>query len=106
MSSNQNFQDSQASDSYGKRSRSKFTLDELIADLGLRQPISSYDVNIQDTIRRKYLQNGFCQPVLANFSQTQIGNKARRFKKIWLNYFYVFLVLTLVIDLSHLINNS
>ncbi|ESR45540.1 TTF-type domain-containing protein [Citrus sinensis] len=52
-------------------------------DLGLRHPISYYNVNIQDQARRHYLQNGPCQPKTHNFPLRHFGKQSRRFNLAW-----------------------
>ena len=47
----------------------------LEADLGKRNPISDYDVNIRDDVRRAYIAKSPCQPNLTNFSYTKFGEK-------------------------------
>ncbi|ESR60034.1 hypothetical protein CICLE_v10017601mg [Citrus x clementina] len=52
-------------------------------DPGLRHPISYYNVNIQDQVRRQYLQNGPCQPKTHNFPLRHFGKQSRRFNSAW-----------------------
>lgn len=52
-------------------------------DPGLRHPISYYNVNIQDQVRRQYLQNGPCQPKTHNFPLRHFGKQSRRFNLAW-----------------------
>ncbi|KAH9792382.1 TTF-type domain-containing protein [Citrus sinensis] len=52
-------------------------------DPGLRHPISYYNVNIQDQVRRQYLQNGPCQPKTHNFPLRHFGKQSRRFNSSW-----------------------
>lgn len=56
---------------------------DLIADPGLRIPISEYHPNIRDQVRRAYLQNGPCQPNNHNFKKRKIGSSLRRFNPAW-----------------------
>ncbi|KAJ4755524.1 zinc finger MYM-type-like protein [Rhynchospora pubera] len=56
---------------------------EVPPDPGLRPPISNYDPNDHDFVRRQYLQAGPRQPMLQDFPQTLFGDKQRRFNKAW-----------------------
>ncbi|XBI48928.1 hypothetical protein VPH35_112575 [Triticum aestivum] len=51
---------------------------------GLRAPISSYDVNDQDSVRRAYIALGRCKPKMQkkDFPQHECGGK-RRFQPVW-----------------------
>jgi len=69
--------------------------EEIKYDLGLRKEINSYHFNLRERVRRKYLENGSCQPRTCNFSFAQIGEKdnLRRFQpelfdefRSWLEY--------------------
>lgn len=53
-------------------------------DPGLRTPISSYDVNDQDSVRRAYIALGRCRPKMQKkaFPQHDCGGK-RRFQPQW-----------------------
>ncbi|XP_044354273.1 zinc finger MYM-type protein 1-like [Triticum aestivum] len=53
-------------------------------DPGLRTPISSYDVNDQDSVRRAYIALGRCKPKMQkkDFPQHDCGGK-RRFQPVW-----------------------
>ena len=53
-------------------------------DPGLRTPISSYDVNDQDSVRRAYIALGRCHPKMRkkDFRQHDCGGK-RRFQPQW-----------------------
>jgi hypothetical protein len=44
-------------------SRAVSSLDDIVADPGLRKPIEELDVNIRDAARREYLVMDPCQPV-------------------------------------------
>ncbi|KAL5563579.1 hypothetical protein UlMin_033326 [Ulmus minor] len=59
------------------------SLDELETDPGLRIPISEYNPNIRDEVRRKYLLRGSCQPRNHDFSLTQFGKQSRKFSSAW-----------------------
>ena len=61
-------------------------MENLISDPGERPLISSYDINIQDTVRRAYLQKGPCQPRGHDFPFSQCGNKSRRFCPFWFDF--------------------
>ncbi|KAK9075908.1 hypothetical protein SSX86_004238 [Deinandra increscens subsp. villosa] len=52
-------------------------------DPGERKPISSYNPNQRDDIRRYYLAKGPFQPKLQTFKQTIIGGESRRFQASW-----------------------
>ncbi|XP_062089726.1 uncharacterized protein LOC133796268 [Humulus lupulus] len=65
----------------------------LPTDPALRPPISNYHPNIQDEIRRNYLQQGPCQPRSQEFPKKFYGAKERRFNialfdqfSTWLEY--------------------
>jgi hypothetical protein len=53
-------------------------------DPGLRVPISSYDMNDQDSVRRAYIALGLCRPKMKknDFPQHEIGGM-RRFNRKW-----------------------
>ena len=55
------------------RSYKEINLGELPADPGLRTRISEYNYNIQDQVRRAYLQKGPCQPRNQTFSSRSLG---------------------------------
>ena len=55
--------------------------EEIKYDPGLRKEINSYHPNLRERVRRKYLENGPCQPRMCNFPSTQIGEK-RQSKKV------------------------
>ncbi|KDO46324.1 hypothetical protein CISIN_1g037172mg [Citrus sinensis] len=55
----------------------------LSMDPGLRHLISYYNVNIQDQVRRQYLQNGPCQPKTHNFPLRHFGKQSQRFNPAW-----------------------
>lgn len=57
----------------------------IISYLGLRKPIDSFVVNIQDRIRREYVAKGPCQPKGRAFPKTQFGNDGRSFRDCWFN---------------------
>ncbi|KAG8090684.1 hypothetical protein GUJ93_ZPchr0011g26998 [Zizania palustris] len=56
-------------------------------DPGLRKEIDSYHPNQKDRVRRKYLQNGPCQPRTFNFPITKISGKDRKFNAEWFDEF-------------------
>ncbi|KAJ3703545.1 hypothetical protein LUZ61_007250 [Rhynchospora tenuis] len=60
---------------------------EVPPDPGLRPPISNYDPNDHDFVRRQYLLAGPRQPMLQDFPQTLFGDKQRRFNKAWYNQY-------------------
>jgi hypothetical protein len=49
--------------------------DEIEFDPGKRKEISKYHPNIRDVVRRKYLENGPCQPRTLDFPSTKISRK-------------------------------
>uniref|UniRef100_A0ACD5T8V5 Uncharacterized protein n=1 Tax=Avena sativa TaxID=4498 RepID=A0ACD5T8V5_AVESA len=52
-------------------------------DPGKRIPISRYDVNDQDRVRRSYIEMGPCQPKKHKFKVTVKSGKDRRFYPGW-----------------------
>ncbi|CAH9140347.1 unnamed protein product [Cuscuta epithymum] len=62
----------------------EFDSSQLPSDPGLRIPISSYNPNIRDQVRRAYLQKGPCQPFEHKFPMKVVSaNKSRRFIPAW-----------------------
>jgi hypothetical protein len=53
--------------------------EEIQFDPGKRKEICAYHPNLRESVRRRYLVNGPCQPRTLNFPSTQIGGKNRRF---------------------------
>ena len=53
--------------------------EEIQFDPGKRKDIRAYHPNLRDSIRRKYMLNGPCQPRTLDFPGTWIGAKCRRF---------------------------
>ncbi|KAL5559209.1 hypothetical protein UlMin_035420 [Ulmus minor] len=70
-----------------KRSRIEINIADLPSDPGLRAPISDYSPNIQDEIRRHYLQQGPCQPKDHKFPFSDFGKERRRFNTAWYDLF-------------------
>ncbi|CAL8152879.1 unnamed protein product [Prunus armeniaca] len=67
-------------------------LDEILANLpadpGLRPPMTYYNPNFREQIRRAYLQRGPCQPKSQNdMPQTLMGESNRRFLVKWFDSF-------------------
>uniref|UniRef100_A0ACD5VTT1 Uncharacterized protein n=1 Tax=Avena sativa TaxID=4498 RepID=A0ACD5VTT1_AVESA len=58
-------------------------LQALKHDPGKRIPISRYDVNDQDRVRRRYIEMGPCQPKKHKFKVTVKSGKDRRFYPGW-----------------------
>ncbi|XP_050222231.1 uncharacterized protein LOC126672328 [Mercurialis annua] len=58
-------------------------LDNLPSDPALRKPIADYNPNIQEEVRRRYLQKGPCQPREHNYKHTLQGTVFRRFCHTW-----------------------
>jgi hypothetical protein len=61
--------------------------EEIQFDPGKRKEIRAYHPNVRDAVRRKYLENGPCQPRTLNFPWTRIGNRNRRFNPEWFDEF-------------------
>ncbi|KAL5550541.1 hypothetical protein UlMin_000717 [Ulmus minor] len=70
-----------------KQSRIQINIADLPYDPGLRAPISDYSPNIQDEIRRHYLQQGSCQPKDHKFPFSDFGKERRRFNTAWYDLF-------------------
>ncbi|XP_062075021.1 uncharacterized protein LOC133779035 [Humulus lupulus] len=70
---------------------SSIDMTNLPTDLGLRPPISNYHPNIQDEIRRHYLQQGPCQPRSREFPKKFYRVKERRFNIAWFDQFSTWL---------------
>jgi len=47
----------------------------------------AYHPNIRESLRRKYLIKGPCQPCTLDFPSTRIGQKTRRFNPEWFDEF-------------------
>ncbi|XP_062102861.1 uncharacterized protein LOC133813724 [Humulus lupulus] len=62
-----------------KRHCISIDMSDLPTDPGLRIPISDYSLNIQDQIRRHYLQQGPCQPKNHKFLPKLFGGVERQF---------------------------
>ncbi|CAN1291988.1 Zinc finger MYM-type protein 1 [Linum perenne] len=58
------------------------------ADLGLRKKISCFHPNVQDEVRRLYIQRGLCQPKGHSFPFREIGGKKRRFIASWFDDYW------------------
>jgi hypothetical protein len=59
------------------------SVDQVIADPGLRMPIEQIDANIRDAVRRAYIAKGPCQPKGHKYPKTMIGNRNRSFHDEW-----------------------
>ncbi|CAI0627159.1 unnamed protein product, partial [Linum tenue] len=57
-------------------------VNSLKADPGLREQVALFNPNVQDMIRRHYLQKGVCQPN-HDFPSRDIGGVHRSFKPSW-----------------------
>uniref|UniRef100_A0ACD5ZEA4 Uncharacterized protein n=1 Tax=Avena sativa TaxID=4498 RepID=A0ACD5ZEA4_AVESA len=57
--------------------------EEIQFDPGKRKNIEKYRANQKDVVRRKYLQNGPCQPRTCDFPPRLIGDRNRRFNPAW-----------------------
>jgi hypothetical protein len=62
-------------------------LEALEHDPGKRIPISMYDVNDQDRVRRRFIEMGPCQPKNHKFEFTNKGGRERRFCAVWFTNF-------------------
>nr|XP_051200465.1 uncharacterized protein LOC127314040 [Lolium perenne] len=62
-------------------------LEALEHDPGKRIPISMYDVNDQDRVRRRFIEMGPCQPKNHKFEFTNKGGRERRFSAVWFKDF-------------------
>jgi hypothetical protein len=58
-------------------------LEALEDDPGKRIPISRYNVNDQDRVKRRYIELGPCQPNNHDFKYKDIGGHPRRFCPVW-----------------------
>jgi hypothetical protein len=70
---------SNANESVGLRDRNINSVDQVIADPGLRMPIEQIDANIRDAVRRAYIVKGPCQPKGHKYPKRMIGNRNRSF---------------------------
>jgi hypothetical protein len=61
--------------------------EEIQFDPGKRKEIRSYHPNLRESVIRKYLANGPCQPRTLNFPSTRIGERNRRFNPEWFDEF-------------------
>ena len=68
-----------------KQNKSGLELSELPFDLRQRPPISSYNPNVRDGVRRAYLQMGSYQPKFHNFCKSKFGQQQGRFNPAWFN---------------------
>ena len=75
----------QDSSSPSKQIRVDFNLENLSANLGLQEKISSYHPNNHDEIKRFYLQKHPCQPILQvhDYPLTDFSRKLCRFRFEW-----------------------
>ena len=72
---------------YGSNQDVEFNLQDIPTDPSLPIPISCYSLNIQDQVRRAYLQRGPVQPKNHNFKLLDFGNKKRQFGSNWFGKF-------------------
>jgi len=63
-------------------------VDSLEHDPGLRSPISTFDVNEQDSIRRRYILKGPCHLYAYNYPSRKIYGKDRRFNFVWFHKYH------------------
>jgi hypothetical protein len=66
---------------------------------GDRQPIASYPVNDQDTIRKAYIIRGPFKPYAHDFESRRIGNMDRQFSPIWF-YNYPWIEYSIKLELA------
>ena len=59
-------------------------MEALEHDPGKRIPISRYDVNDRDSVRRRYIELGPCQPKNHDFKYRDIGGHPRSFAQFGL----------------------
>jgi len=72
-----------ATDEEGEMSEIRVDLEVLEHDPGKRIPISRYDVNVRDSVRRRYIELGPCQPKNHDFKYRDIGGHPHRFCSVW-----------------------
>ena len=72
-----------ASDEEAEMSEIRVDLEALEHDPGKRILISRYDVNYRDSVRRRYIELGPCQPKNHDFKYSDIGGHPRRFCPVW-----------------------
>jgi hypothetical protein len=63
-------------------------VDSLEHDPGLRSSISTFDVNEQDSIRRRYILKGPCHLYAYNYPSRKIYGKDRRFSFLWFQKYH------------------
>ncbi|WVZ87886.1 hypothetical protein U9M48_034461 [Paspalum notatum var. saurae] len=61
--------------------------EEIQFDPGKRKEMRAYHPNLRESIRRKYLVNGPCQPRTLDFPLSRIGERNRRFNPAWFDEF-------------------
>lgn len=79
----------------------KVDLSNLPADLALRKPISQYNVNVCDEVRRAYLQRGPFQTPDHKFPKKDMSGCMRRFNPDWFKTFSNWLEYSIVEDASY-----
>ncbi|GJT02515.1 zinc finger MYM-type protein 1-like protein [Tanacetum coccineum] len=67
------------------REKDHFNVNVIPHDPGLGLNIFDYNPNVQDLVRREYVQRRPCQPVSHDFPRTMFGVKSRRFNPLWFN---------------------
>ena len=74
-----------ASDEEAEMSEIRVDLEALEHDPGKRIPISRYDVNVRDSVRRRYIELGPCQPKNHDFKyrDIDISGHPRHFCHVW-----------------------
>ncbi|XP_062152108.1 uncharacterized protein LOC133860537 [Alnus glutinosa] len=60
-------------------------------DPGLRRQIWEFPINLQDKMRRAYINAGPCQPILLEYPVSGKGNNRRRFQASWFNTYSTWL---------------
>ncbi|KAM3200805.1 hypothetical protein P3L10_033168 [Capsicum annuum] len=58
-------------------------LGSLKADPGERRPISDYDPQIRDEVRKYYIEKEPCQPILEPYLSSEIGGRMCQFASSW-----------------------
>nr|GEX71467.1 hypothetical protein [Tanacetum cinerariifolium] len=68
-----------------RREKYHFNINVIPHDPGLRLNIFDYNPNVQDLVRREYVQRRPCQLVSHDFPRTMFGVKSHRFNPLWFN---------------------
>lgn len=84
--------------SVNSKEKVSLNLHDLPRDPGLRTVISKLDPNIQDEVRRAYLQMGPFQPQSHDFPTRLLGEKSRGFVRSWFDNYPDWLEYNIVKD--------